>query len=88
MQPSKEMCGVVLGEMVIGGAKVPMVCGKDKGHPESEGHSPAAPSVATGVPSDAALKVLGAGMSRPVAPISAPPRLPFSARLRRSKRGA
>jgi hypothetical protein len=39
---ANEICGVVLGEMTIGMSKMPMVCGKPKGHLEKEGHMPQA----------------------------------------------
>jgi hypothetical protein len=61
-----NICGAVLGKMVVGGVETPMVCGKPKGHPEKDGHTPAAPTTPTGVPSDAVLKAFGAGIPRPV----------------------
>jgi hypothetical protein len=66
-----NICGAVLGKMVIGGTEMPMVCGKPKGHPEKEGHTPAAPTAKTGEPSTDTLKRFGRGAPRP-APQPAP----------------
>lgn len=63
-----EICGAVLGTMVIGMVPSPMVCGKPKGHPDGEGHTPAVPTIPTSVPSEVMLKALGANIARPTAP--------------------
>jgi len=84
MGTKDDICGTVLGEMTVGTIQMPMVCGKVKGHPVSEGHMPAAPQKSTGMPSDAALKAFGAGIPRPVA--ASPNPLPLSMRLRRKTR--
>jgi len=81
-----EICGFVLGKIVVNGIAAPMVCGKAKGHPAKEGHTPAAPAARTGVPSGDALKKFGAGIPRPAAPPTKPtpsvPAVPAIPKLR------
>jgi hypothetical protein len=84
-----EICGAVLGKIVMNGIAAPMVCGKAKGHKESEGHTPAAPTTRTGVSSDAALKAFGAGITRPVSSPKKPlPTIPGRPKLRFRRDGA